>query len=106
VSAVEQELTLWSGLSRDSGIRRTLTDPESRQWQDEAFAAIEERAAGGFEFDAQDIRRDVGRAPSAGAMGAVFRRAAQAGIIQSVGVRCSSAISRHGGLVRIWRGTG
>jgi hypothetical protein len=104
VSAAE-ELTLWSTLARDHGTSRTLADPESRAWQDQADLALEELAATGEPFTASDLRHRVGDPPNSACVGAVFLRASRARLIRCIGVQASSRIQRHAGLERIWEGT-
>jgi len=100
-----EELTLWSGLARDHGARCTLVDPESRDWQDRANAALEELAAGGGTFTASDLRRQVGDPTNSACVGAVFLRASPARRIRCIGVQTSSRIQHHAGLERIWEGS-
>jgi hypothetical protein len=99
-----EELTLWSSLARDHGTSRTMVDPESRQWQDEAGVVLEELARSGTVFSAEDIYDRMSPAPSDGAMGAVFLRASKSGRIVNVGITRAKRVSRHAGVVRTWRG--
>ncbi len=103
--SADQELTLWSSLARDHGTQRTLTDPESRQWQDEAEGVLEELAASGVVFSAEDIYRILGPAPSDGAAGALFLRAAKSKRIVNVGIVRATRVARHAGILRTWRGS-
>jgi hypothetical protein len=86
----------------DEGMQRSLFLAED--WVIDAEAEIARLAQGDTHFSADDIVSECGPAPSAGAVGAVFRRASRAGVIEPIGVTTSRRLSRHGGLQRIWRG--
>lgn len=53
----------------------------------------------GFEFTADDIRREHGTSQ---ASGSVIRTAAQRRVIVRAGFTESQAVSRHGGTIRVW----
>ena len=95
---------------RDSMINTVRSEGEQRaffnaeDWVVEAEAEIARLAQSGAHFSADDIVAEVGPAPSTGAVGAIFRRAARAGVIEPVGVTTSRRVSRHSGLQRMWRG--
>jgi hypothetical protein len=72
------------------------------EWSDEALSWIGS-LEGDTEFDASDLRRACSPAPSPNLIGAVFRRASKAGLIEMVDVARSRDVTRHGGLVRRWR---
>ena len=76
-------------------------DPD---YQEAAFVAILDLAQRGDVFSADTVTAVVGPAPSPGAIGAAFRRAARAGAIEACGFTTSKRVSRHGGLQRLWRG--
>jgi hypothetical protein len=75
-----------------------------RNWSDEAFEVLERLAVDGIEFTADYLIELFGVPDSAGAVGAVFSKAAKAGLIKVVGYATSRRIGRHGSLVRVWRG--
>jgi hypothetical protein len=91
-----------SGTTREAGEQAALEFASS--WADEAFECIERLAADGLEFTADDLVEEVGQPASAAAIGPVFRKAANAGLIRAVGYATSKRISRHNGLQRIWVG--
>ena len=74
-------------------------------WREAALAEIENMAASGIEFTADDIRERVGEPDIANRWGGVFLAARRAGLIETVAVKPSSTPSRHAGMVRVWRGT-
>jgi hypothetical protein len=89
---------------RREGARRALAS-EPREWADAAWAAIADMPAGS-ELTSDDILDRVGVAPSPGAMGAVFRHAADAGLIRKTGdYAVSKRLARRGGVHAIWRRT-
>jgi hypothetical protein len=75
-----------------------------RAWGEAAAEALEQLVADGLEFTADDLLQLVGQPSSPGAVGGVFKKAANAGLITCVGVTTSQRISRHGGLQRVWIG--
>ena len=77
------------------------SDPD---YQEAAFTAIQDLARSGDVFSSDEISAILGPAPSPGAIGAAFRRAARAGVIEACGYTTSKRVSRHGGLQRLWRG--
>lgn len=87
---------------RDAGQQAALAF--DRTWSDEAMEALERLAADGTEFSADQLLEHVGEPASPGVVGAVFGKAARAGLIRAVGVSTSRRISRHGGLQRVWVG--
>jgi hypothetical protein len=82
--------------------RAVQQDPQGFE---RALSAIGALAALGRPFDAGDVRAWAGPFESGNVVGASFSAAKKAGLIRSVGVTTSKAISRHGGLVRLWEGT-
>lgn len=87
---------------RDAGAQAAFSF--DRDWSDAAVEALEELAADGREFTADDVRDRVGEPESPGALGAVFRGAAAAEQIKLVGYRRSRRLSRHAGVIGVWRG--
>jgi hypothetical protein len=75
-----------------------------RAWGDGALEALEQLGSDGLEFTVDELLQLVGQPSSPGAIGGVFKKAANAGLIRCVGVTTSQRISRHGGLQRVWVG--
>lgn len=76
-------------------------------WASGARQAIETLAAVGLPFTADALREDPFNLPDPhhpSQIGAAFRAASQAGLIRPVGYATSLVPSRHGGVVRLWRG--
>lgn len=89
--------------ARESGAQAAW-DFAGVDWREAATEAIALLAARGSEFTADDLTAMVGSPTSHNAMGAVFRIANRSGLIESVGVRQSTRLLRHGGILRVWRG--
>lgn len=81
--------------------RAVHTDPEGFE---RASNAIAELAKLGRPFDAGAVRAWAGPFETGNVIGAAFSAAKKAGLIQVAGVTTSKAVSRHGGLVRLWEG--
>ena len=77
------------------------TDPEGFERASRAIAVLAEF---GNQFNADDLRAWAGPFESPDVIGAAFSAARKAGLIRVAGVTTSRAISRHGGLVRLWEG--
>jgi hypothetical protein len=89
--------------ARREGSQRALSViTEDDGWTDRAWRAITKLVDAGIAFSADDVRAMTGPAPSVGAMGAIIRKAADAGLIQAVGVARSKSPSRHAGLQLRW----
>lgn len=69
---------------RSEGEQRALFGAED--WVVDAETEIARLARSGAHFSADDIVAKVGPAPTVGAVGAMFRRAAQAGVIEPIRV--------------------
>jgi hypothetical protein len=80
--------------------RAVHSDPEGFE---RASRAIE-LAKLGRPFDAGAVRAWAGPFETGNVIGAAFSAAKKAGLIQVAGVTTSKAVSRHGGLVRLWEG--
>jgi hypothetical protein len=65
-----------------------------------AFESIRELAALGSEFTADDVI-NIG----SNAKGSAFSYLRGLGVIESVGFTTSKSVTRHGSIVRIWRGS-
>lgn len=80
-------------------------------WTDRAHRAIDQLAATGRPFTADDITRLIGLPrPDEGvnrnnAVGAVFRAAARRGVIVRVGFTQSGRTRSHGRVLAEWQGT-
>jgi len=75
-----------------------------RAWGEAAAETLEQLAADGLEFTADDLLQLVGQPSSPGAVGGVFKKAAKADLLHCVGVTTSQRISRHEGLQQVWVG--
>lgn len=74
-------------------------------WESDAREALERIAREGLPFTAYDltVKAELRNPPSSGQWGALFRNAAEDGIIRRVGVAESQRPGRNGGLCRVWR---
>ncbi|WP_129711020.1 hypothetical protein [Haloactinopolyspora alba] len=77
------------------------TEPTWAELADREIAAM---ARSGSEFTSSDLREVIGEPEHPNHWGPRFTAARRAGVIELVAVRPSSTPSRHGGLVRVWRG--
>lgn len=76
-------------------------------WRDAAERALSWWAAIGVEFDSYDLTElGVPDPDHPNRWGALFKAAADQGRIAAVGYRPSRRPTRHGGVVRVWKGTG
>ena len=74
-------------------------------WVDCADRALTWWAQSGMEFTVDDIEiLGVPPADHPNRVGALFRSASQRGVIEPVGYRNSTRPSRHGSVIRVWRG--
>lgn len=74
-------------------------------WRMEAMHHIEFLASTGREFTADNVRQAVGEPDHPNRWGAVFLAARRAGLIEPTGtIVPSTTASRHGAIVRVWRG--
>lgn len=87
---------------RDDGMR-TAEHTSDVRVRAALETVIRDLAATGQEFTADQVRQQVDPA-SPQLLGAAFSRAARDGIIVCVGATTSASPSRHGGLLRVWRG--
>jgi hypothetical protein len=82
-------------------------DENASAWdRDGAYRHLTLLATSGVEFTA-DAMRETGHVldDHAGRIGGLFMAASRSGLIECVGVATSRTGSRHGGLLRVWRGT-
>lgn len=74
-------------------------------WRVAAECAIDELAADGRDFDADDLHDRVGGPPGhRNAVGSLFLTAARDGKIRHVGYRQSRRPDAHARVIRVWRG--
>jgi hypothetical protein len=88
---------------QDAGTQKALA-AEDPAWREDAERAIEELAASGFAFTAEDVRTRIGSPYSPGAMGAAFLQASRRRLIRRVGFVAAQRIERHGAVVAQWIG--
>jgi hypothetical protein len=89
--------------ARDTGAARALSvDPTG--FRAAAEQAIEDLAASGVVFSAEDVRRRTGPPESDGAMGAAFLAASKRHRIVPVGLVQASRVTRHRSVLRTWIG--
>ncbi|GAA1549807.1 hypothetical protein GCM10009804_02990 [Kribbella hippodromi] len=75
-------------------------------WRAYARAELEVLARTGLTFTADDLVKVIGAPDHPNRIGAAFLSARKAGIIEPTGeVRPSTTPSRHGSLVRVWKGS-
>ena len=76
-------------------------------WVDGALRAIEDLAASGAIFSADQLRADPYNIPDPSHpnhWGALFAKARAEGIVKPVGYAASRTATRNGGVLRLWRG--
>jgi hypothetical protein len=76
-------------------------DPDGFERALQAIAGLIED---GYPFDAADVRAAAGPFDHPNVVGAAFSAAKKAGLIEVAGYSASRNVSRHGSLVRLWRG--
>jgi hypothetical protein len=79
-------------------------DAESDAWKGRADNALERLASTGHEFTAEDLRKLAGSPIHQNAIGARFRAAALAKVIERVGYRLATRPSRHSHPIAVWKG--
>jgi len=79
-----------------------LTDLD---WESDAREALERVAKEGKPFTAYDltVKAELRNPPTSGQWGALFRHAAEDGVIRRVGFVESRRPGRRGGVCRVWR---
>lgn len=87
---------------RDRGMVAAVEHAET--WSERAWRILLMLADTRRPFTADVIHELCGAPPSSGAVGALFKAAAQRKVIQAVGLRQSKRDGRHAGLVRAWVG--
>jgi len=106
MSALQQMDIFEAIRQRDEGIAQVIeaSDPDYR---DKLITAIEDLAGRNTVFTGDDVRELAGDPPVGthpNIAGAIFKQAAAAGLIKTVGFGCSRRVKGHGNLVRLWRG--
>lgn len=101
--SAQGELRLWGERLADRGAAAAAR-ADGGGWVDGAVETIRRLEPGDL-IDAEGLRWLAGDPPSPGAMGGAFRTARRQGLIVVDGYRAATRISRHGGLVRVWRRT-
>lgn len=82
-----------------------VTENADQWWRDCASRALTWWAEAGVEFTADDmVDLGVPEPDHPNRLGALFLAASRRGQIEAVGYRPSTKPSRHGGVVRVWRG--
>jgi len=89
---------------RDRGLATTTASPAGQWDASVVLQAIRHLASSGEPFTADDLAPLLHRVGSQ-VIGAAFRIAARRNLIEPVGYAQSSSPSRHGGLLRVWRGS-
>ena len=89
--------------AQDRGQTQVLAST-AREWTEAAWTWIETMAATGVAFTTDELRRSVGDPPRNNALGAIVRRAQQAGLLRLVGFEPSARAVGRGRRVGIWAG--
>jgi len=78
---------------------------EDCDWESDAREALERVAGEGKPFTAYDltVKAELRNPPTSGQWGALFRHAAEDGVIRRVGFVESKRPGRRGGVCRVWR---
>lgn len=97
-----EQMTLGEHL-RDVGMASTL-EAAGPEWAELAFAGIRSLANVGEPFTSETLRDLIGDPPRPNAVGAIFARAAKAGLIVKVGRRPAKRPSLHASELTEWRG--
>ena len=92
---------------RDKGIKKAV-DHAGVEWADEAYDYLKLYIRRGHEFMAEDVRRWakgwlLEDPPSKRAWGGVIRRAANAGLIEKVGIRQVQNQKAHCANANVWK---
>ncbi len=116
VHAASDNGTQYALLGADLVVPSTPTDATAGAQQADANTSDWDRgrltrfitmmAASGVTFTADSCRDALLEADHPNRVGAAFMAASRAGLIVCVGVEPSRTSTRHGGLLRVWRGTG
>ena len=76
-----------------------------RWWRDGAYRKLVMLATSGRIFTADHLLDGLPEPDQPCCVGGLFMAASKSGLIECVGATPSRRASRHGGLVRMWRGT-
>lgn len=103
--------TLFGDAAKAEGMRRTLTTDRTWPWRDHAMAVLEELAATGKTFTADDLVARVGLPDDEvgmnrnNAVGAIFSAAAKSGLIVPTGNYIKSRRrTNHSAVLAVWAG--
>lgn len=92
---------------RDEGIAQVESRAVSEEWRIRARAWVKVRARSEGEFNADDLRREVGPPPGHyNAMGGIFAWALEQGLIERCGERPRQLASAHCQRIATYRGRG
>jgi hypothetical protein len=76
---------------------------EDMSWSEDAVATIIGLSQAQDTFTADDLAREMRKAPHPNMVGAAFSTARVQGLIETAGYTTSNTPSRHHGVVRVWR---
>lgn len=76
---------------------------EDATWPEDAVATIIDLSHAHDTFTADDLAREIRKAPHPNMVGAAFTTARGQGLIEAAGYTTSNTPSRHHGVVRVWR---
>ena len=76
---------------------------EDSTWAEDAIATIIGLAQAHTVFTADDLAREMRKAPHPNMVGAAFSTARGQGLIEAAGYTTSNTPSRHHGVIRTWR---
>lgn len=94
---------------RDEGMERAGTGTPgvlASDWRAKAATAMDELAASGEEFSADQLVEKAGPPPHPNMLGPTFANAARADLINAVGFRQATRASAHARIQRTWKGKG
>lgn len=101
--ATQPEAPTARSLAAEGMSRAAMAD---RGWLPIAAEVIEELAAAGEEFSAENVRARAGSPVSPALVGAAFKIARLRGVIEPAGLATAQRAVSHGRLLRTWRGRG
>ena len=76
---------------------------EDTTWSEDAVSTIIGLAHAQSTFTAEDLAREMRKAPHPNMVGAAFSAARSQGFIEAAGYTTSNTPSRHHGVIRTWR---
>ncbi len=107
MSAQAIQPDLFEATRRRDSAMRWVEHNSNADYRAKLISAIEQLAATGGVFTADQVRAIAGDPPtdtSPNVAGAVINHAAKAGLIEMAGFTKSARIIGHGNTVRLWRG--